>query len=580
MKEMETRTVVVGSGCAGLNAADWLYDLGERDFILLTEDMNSGTSRNTGSDKQTYYKLSLAGDEPDSIGSLAASLQYGDVNEDTALCEAANSTKCFYKLVLLGVPFPCNEYGEYAGYQTDHDTKRRATSAGPLTSRYMTEALEQSVLNKGIHVLDHAVAFRILTDNEGVKALDCWLAEEHDWLRIWCAHVVLCTGGPAQIYRDSVYPESQHGMSGLAFEAGAGGANLNRWQYGLASVAFRWNVSGSYQQVIPRYVSVDPEGREREFLTEELGLAEALNMTFLKGYQWPFDERKTDGSSRVDILTKREIDRGCRVYMDFRVNPTGFSASLLNSEAAGYLASSGALQGTPIERLEAMNPQAIKLYLSHGIDLQTDRLEVRVCAQHHNGGIAVDADWQTCVPGLYTCGEAAGTFGKARPGGSALNSTQVGSMRAAEHIARKSSRRVHRIQAEFCAPDLPAGDAGELMLEIQSEMSRVAAFQRDEEGMAFLLARDEKLLRNTTSADLEEPNLRQRLMLKDALITQREVLNAMLYASRHSGEGILYTNNGTSRFAPPRTADKRELWFETVWRQYRSNQHHFSLSEH
>ena len=63
MKEMETRTVVIGSGCAGLNAADWLYDLGERDFILLTEDMNSGTSRNTGSDKQTYYKLSLAGDE-------------------------------------------------------------------------------------------------------------------------------------------------------------------------------------------------------------------------------------------------------------------------------------------------------------------------------------------------------------------------------------------------------------------------------------------------------------------------------------------------------------------------------------
>ena len=129
MKEMETRTVVIGSGCAGLNAADWLYDLGERDFILLTEDMNSGTSRNTGSDKQTYYKLSLAGDEPDSVGELAASLRHGDVNGDTALCEAANSVKCFYKLVLLGVPFPCNTYGEYAGYQTDHDTRRRATSA-------------------------------------------------------------------------------------------------------------------------------------------------------------------------------------------------------------------------------------------------------------------------------------------------------------------------------------------------------------------------------------------------------------------------------------------------------------------
>ena len=49
-------------------------------------------------------------------------------------------------------------------------------------------------------------------------------------------------------------------------------------------------------------------------------------------------------------------------------------------------------------------------------------LEIRVCAQHHNGGVAVDGDWQTSVPGLYVCGEAACTFGKYLPGGTALNS--------------------------------------------------------------------------------------------------------------------------------------------------------------
>ena len=62
MHEMSVRTVVVGSGCAGLNAADTLKALGEESLLLLTEDMNAGTSRNTGSDKQTYYKLSLSGD--------------------------------------------------------------------------------------------------------------------------------------------------------------------------------------------------------------------------------------------------------------------------------------------------------------------------------------------------------------------------------------------------------------------------------------------------------------------------------------------------------------------------------------
>lgn len=88
-----------------------------------------------------------------------------------------------------------------------------------------------------------------------------------------------------------------------------------------------------------------------------------------------------------------------------------------------------------------MNPQAIALYRSHGIDLARDRLEIAVCAQHHNGGLAVDAHWQTSVEGLYAAGESAGTFGAARPGGSALNSGQVGSQRAAEHIAFLAARR-------------------------------------------------------------------------------------------------------------------------------------------
>lgn len=195
MKEIATRTVVVGSGCAGLNAADWLASLGE-DCVLVTENMLAGTSRNTGSDKQTYYKLSLAGDEGDSVGDMARTLIREDVDGDTALCEAAGSAPCFLKLAGLGVPFPRNEYGEYVGYQTDHDVRRRASSAGPLTSRFMTEALERSVLGRGVRVLDHTMACRVLTGENGVAGLLCLDTAARAWLTIRCAHVVLCTGGP------------------------------------------------------------------------------------------------------------------------------------------------------------------------------------------------------------------------------------------------------------------------------------------------------------------------------------------------------------------------------------------------
>lgn len=55
----------------------------------------------------------------------------------------------------------------------------------------------------------------------------------------------------------------------------------------------------------------------------------------------------------------------------------------------------------PIERLKKMNAGAIELYREHGIDLENQPLRIAVCAQHCNGGIRVDKDWQTNVKGLY-----------------------------------------------------------------------------------------------------------------------------------------------------------------------------------
>lgn len=101
--------------------------------------------------------------------------------------------------------------------------------------------------------------------------------------------------------------------------------NLHEWQYGLASVDFRWNVSGTYQQVLPRYISVDETGKEHEFLPDYFETPEqALDMVFLKGYQWPFDVRKAGASSAIDLIIHHEtVDLGHKVYMDFRTDPRG-----------------------------------------------------------------------------------------------------------------------------------------------------------------------------------------------------------------------------------------------------------------
>ncbi|MDZ7338365.1 MAG: FAD-binding protein, partial [candidate division KSB1 bacterium] len=161
-------TLVIGSGAAGLNAAVTLVDRGQDDVIIVTDQWGGGTSNNTGSDKQTYYKLSLSGELPDCALDMARDLaQGGSMHGDIALCEAQNSLQAFFHLVSLGVPFPHDRYGAFVGYKTDHDPRQRATSAGPLTSQLMFQALAQDVKRKGIPVLDRHQVIALLTEGQG-----------------------------------------------------------------------------------------------------------------------------------------------------------------------------------------------------------------------------------------------------------------------------------------------------------------------------------------------------------------------------------------------------------------------------
>lgn len=451
LRETEIHTVVVGTGAAGYQAALRLYQFGERDFVVLSENTLAGTSRNTGSDKQTYYKLSLAGKNPDSVRGMAEDLFAGQcVDGDLALCEAALSSRCFYRLIELGVPFPDNEYGEAIGYRTDHDRNGRASSVGPYTSKVMVECLEREARSLGIRVMDRMQMIRILVKNgrvRGILCLDTGSAEECIFTLIWCENLVLAAGGPAGMYRDSVYPASQLGSSGIAFEAGIRGKNLTEWQFGMASLKPRWNVSGTYMQVLPRMVSTDRQREdEREFLADYFeDPAQMLLLTFLKGYQWPFDSgRIFGGSSVIDLLVYQEtVLKGRRVFLDFRSNPGGgvIDWDRLPAEAFAYLSGAGACFGTPIERLIHMNEPAAAFYREHGVDLRREMLEIAVCAQHNNGGLAADLHWQTNIEGIYAVGEICGSHGVARPGGSALNAGQVGALRAAEHIAGRKERR-------------------------------------------------------------------------------------------------------------------------------------------
>lgn len=449
-------TVVVGTGAAGYCAADRLAMFGMTDVVMVTDRVRAGTSRNAGSDKQTYYKLTLSGAEPDSVRAMAETLfAGGSMDGDIALAEAAWSARCFFHLVEAGVPFPYARSGEFVGYKTDHDPRQRATSVGPYTSRTMVERLEARVVGRGTRVMDGCRVVDLVVCEGAVVGLLCLRTDarlgQPRLLLLRCTNLVYATGGPAGMYADAVYPHGQWGATGAALRAGVRGSNLTEWQFGLGSVRPRWNVSGTYMQAIPRFVSTAADGSDqREFLTEAIAdLGRLMTLVFLKGYQWPFDIRKArDGSSLIDLLVYRErVLRGRRVFLDFRSNPVrpDFDPSGLDPQAYRYLERAGVLAlgpSTPVQRLQHMNRPSYDFYLERnpGVDLATEMLEIAVCAQHNNGGLAVGQWWQSNLEGFFPVGEAAGAHGVYRPGGAALNSGQVGATRAAQYIAARRTQ--------------------------------------------------------------------------------------------------------------------------------------------
>ncbi len=448
-----TGALVIGSGAAGLRAAVEMKRRGV-DVTIISQSAWGGTSACSGSDKQTLHTANTK-DQGDNYQDMAKAIGAGGaMDEDTAYIEAVGSVRAMASLQYLGLPLPQDDLGGTLRYQTDHDEVGRATSCGPRTSRLMVKVLAEEAIRLEIPFFNHTTAIKVLKDEQGVTGLLTIRPKEGSdanpyGLAIYtCAALVFAAGGPGEMYRDSVFPNGCFGTLGLALEAGLELTNITESQFGIGTrrEGFPWNLSGTYVQVIPHIYSMDAKGVEHNFLADYYRTTQEMaSNIFRKGYQWPFHaSRMLDfQSSLVDLAIFRESQKGRRVFMDFNRNPEAidvpFSLDRLDADVYTYLQNAGANHSLPIDRLQHMNPLAIELYKRYKVDITAEPLEFAVNNQHMNGGIAVDTWGRTNIQGIYAVGEASGTHGVTRPGGSALNAGQVFGTRVAEHIASKDA---------------------------------------------------------------------------------------------------------------------------------------------
>ena len=452
--------LVLGSGAAGLRAA---VELKRRDVdvAIATQSAFGGTSACSGSDKQTLHTANGA-DRGDDFRAMADALGAGgSMDEDTAYVEAVGSPRALASLQFMGLPIPQDRLGGVLRYQTDHDEVGRATSCGPRTSRLMVQALAREAMRLEVPLFNNTTGVRILASprparrSAGILAMRPKHRTDENPLGLavfLCDSLVIASGGPGELYRDSVYPRHCFGSLGLALEAGLEAVNLTESQFGIGTSrnGFPWNLSGTYVQAMPYVFSLDTRGRELNFLADYYRTTQELaSNIFRKGYQWPFHaSRMLDfGSSLFDLAVFRETQAGRKVFMDFNRNPLAvpqdadFDLERLDPDVRAYIANSGALLKRPIDRLRKMNPLSIELYRRYKYDISKDPLEFAVLNQHMNGGLAVDAWGETSLSGCYAIGEAAGAHGVTRPGGAALNSGQVFGTRCAESIASRRGAR-------------------------------------------------------------------------------------------------------------------------------------------
>ncbi|MTI96441.1 MAG: FAD-binding protein [Firmicutes bacterium] len=449
MNEYSCDVLVVGGGGGALRAAIALAEEHPELKVLLATKGQLGKSGVTAvacSDRMAFH-ATLPHTPPG--GEDAWRYHAEDIyriggcvsDPELAAILAKNSGDAFQYLDALGVPF-VKEGTVPRQFVTDGSEYPRACYTGPRTAVHIEEALVRRFHALNIPVLEQCMVTRLLTDTAGINGALALLGGRV--VPISAGAVILATGGAGLIYQQHVFPP---GMTGdgyaMALRAGAELVNMEFIQMGVASVKTRLNCSGSLFRALPRLV--DDSGRE--FLSEytgEMTVGDRLSLLFRKGASWPVSNEHD--TKLIDIAVYREQMAGRRVFLDFGANPAGYDFEALPaSDRKRYqdemvVDLGSARDQTPLARLQEINPDSIAWLREHGVDLEAgDAMEIALCGQHFQGGIKIDNQGQTIVPGLYAVGETAGgQHGANRPGGNALLDSQVFGFLAARSAAERA----------------------------------------------------------------------------------------------------------------------------------------------
>jgi len=419
----------------------------------------------------------------------------GLVERRVAARLAADAPHAIERIASLGVRFDLDAAAHYAlGREGAHSRRRILRAGGDATGAELVRAIAAAVRAGGwIEPLENAMALDVAVAGGRVCGLIARVGEELVALR--AAAVVLATGGLGGLYRYTTNPTTSRG-SGIALGARAGAR--------LADLEF--------VQFHPTALDVpsDPLPLVTEALRGEGAiLVDTAGRRIMAGV-----DPKLELASR-DVVARRVFElrsAGQRVYLDAR----------------------GAIGA----RFPEHFPTVFAACMRFGIDPRAGLIPVVAAAHYHMGGIAVDIDGRTNVPGLYACGEVAatGVHGANRLASNSLLESVVYPERIANDV-----RGVSR--SALPEPALPAYGARvesrpQEWQELRDAMYFGVGVERSEAGLEAALERISELGAAGRSAEFRDAATVAALVARAAL-RRRETRGSHTrtdFPARDSGE--------------------------------------------
>ena len=395
--------LILGSGAAGLAAALHLPE--HLSVLVLSKDAIRDGSTNWAQGGIAAVQANSDSFESHIDDTIRAGA--GLCDEDVVAFTVKEGPGAIEHLIALGLEFDKRAQGLDLTKEGGH-TFRRVLHVADSTGRAVESTLVRQVLGKpNIEVLVDRVAIDIVTsaklaapDNRVLGAYVYNRQTTHVEV-IEARFVILATGGASKVY---LYTSNPDGATGdgiaMAWRAGSRVANME------------------FNQFHPTCL-YHPDAKS--FLISEAVRGEGGRLLLPDGT--PFMERF---DPRGELASRDIVARA----IDHEIKRLGVDCVFLD------------ISHREDQFIETHFPTILKRCLRYGIDMRREPIPVVPAAHYTCGGVVVDTDGRTDVPGLYAIGEVActGLHGANRLASNSLLECLVFARSAAEHIAASDDR--------------------------------------------------------------------------------------------------------------------------------------------